>query len=181
MTGHPLDNAISDAASVDPVQKLVAEAAVQLASQQVVNDMSFRLDELESTVRDIVPAYGTDGGGGGGAGLPSVYDIATDDNGNKFFVNRYFEVSGVTMEGPQGESSWYSGSYVAIRLQSSDGSGSSIVAYDSLGALQAAQRDQDYVVIPLYKFDSDGNVECDLRHMPRADMWSLGLPSGTSS
>lgn len=122
-----------------------------------------------------------DSGGTGGVGLPSVYDIAIDDNGNKFFVNRYFEVSGVTMEGPQGSSSWYFGSYVAIRLLSSGGSGSSIVAYNSLGAMQAAQRDQDYVVIPLYKFDSDGNVECDLRHMPRADMWSLGLPSGTSS
>lgn len=192
MTGHPLDNAISDAASVDPVQKLVAEAAVQLASQQVVNDISFRLDELESTVRDVVPAYGTDGGGVGDKIVypqyPSVFEIVEDSEtcgvSTYRFDNQYFEVSGVLYDLKSDYTftrHYVENLYLAIVLSSVSTPQAYIQEYHTFEDMQTAMADETKSVIPLYKFDSEGAVACDLRHIPRADMWTLGgieLPSG---
>lgn len=114
----------------------------------------------------------------------AVYGIATDNSGigggeRTHFINRYFEISGVIVEGPDATiTSSAAGSFIAIRI--SDGT-ASIRTYGTLAAMQIEMTNQSYMVIPLYKLDANGGIEIDLRHIPRADAWSLTLTSGSAS
>lgn len=114
----------------------------------------------------------------------TVYGIATDNSGiggveRTHFINRYFEISGVIVEGPDADiTSSAAGSFIAIRI--SNGA-ASIQTYGTLAAMQNEMTNQSYMVIPLYKLDANGGIEIDLRHIPRADAWSLNLTSGSAS
>ena len=111
--------------------------------------------------------------------VPSVYEIVLDDNcgqgtPTRKFVNRYYELSGVLREGPDGNPENYHGQFLAILVTgTSTYPSTSLVGYSTFGALNAAMLNQAQVVMPLYKFNSTGGVECDFRHVPRADAWSL--------
>lgn len=115
--------------------------------------------------------------------IPTVYDIVTDESGTNgaartHFTNRYFEVSGVIREGPDVSGSLtdsaYAEKWIAIQLTgSASGYTQTIVAYSALSVLVELAENQNYVIIPLYKLNSTGGVEIDLRRIPRADMWSV--------
>lgn len=113
-----------------------------------------------------------------GTTYPSVYDIAprSESDDSCHFINRFYEVSGIVREGPDnsGDLRSHTNAFVAIRITNSS---IGIYYYQSLSAMQADMLDQTKVVMPLYKLDGNGDVSIDLRHLPRADMWSLGLPS----
>lgn len=127
------------------------------------------------------------GGGGGGGGesrLPGCYEIVSQDSessggestASRRFANRYYEVAGVIREGPDGSPDDYKGRALGIRVYSVLSSGSAappvLAGYGSVSEMAQDMSNSNYVVIPLYKFTSDGEVECDLRHLPRADMWN---------
>lgn len=42
-----------------------------------------------------------------------------------------------------------------------------------MSELQTYEADERYYTIPLYKFDANGNVECDFRIGPAAAMWEF--------
>lgn len=110
--------------------------------------------------------------------LPSVYELVEGENGIRHFANRYFEVSGVLREGhdvsltPEDVDC-----FLALRVDSYGSD--SLRKYPDLESLQSDMGSQRFAVMPLYKLGLDGAVECDLRHVPRADMWSLRLSSNT--
>ena len=134
------------------------------------------------TVKQLVRSSIVIGGIGGG-GLPASYDIITDSTGTggaarTHFTNRYFEVSGVIREGPDVSGSLtdsaYAEKWIAIQLTgSASGYTQTIAAYPALSVLVELAENQNYVIIPLYKLNSTGGVEIDLRRIPRADMWSV--------
>ena len=118
----------------------------------------------------------------GNVKVPSVYEIVEEDNcggcgqgeSTRKFVNRYYELSGVLREGPDGNPENYHGQFLAIVITgTSSYTSASLVGYSTFSALNSAMKDQSRVVMPLYKFNSTGGVECDFRHVPRADAWSL--------
>lgn len=113
--------------------------------------------------------------GGAAIGLSGCYEIVAFAEGEggsqqtKHFANRYYEVSGVVREGPDGDPADYRGKFLALDVSSAT---AQLQGYTTFAALQTAMMDRSRVVIPLYKFTSAGNVACDMRHLPRADMWS---------
>lgn len=136
--------------------------------------------------RPVIKVKGLTGGGGGGSiierTIPAAYDIApwSAQNDALHFVNRYFEVSGVVREGPDctDDLRSHANAFVAIKITNS---ATAIAYYQSLSAMQADMVDQTKVVMPLYKLDANGDVAVDFRHLPRADMWSLGLAGSAAS
>lgn len=124
--------------------------------------------------------------GGGGSIIdrtcPAAYDIApwSEQNDALHFVNRYFEVSGVVREGPDctGDLRSHANAFVAIKITNS---ATAIAYYQSLSSMQADMVDQSKVIMPLYKLDGNGDAAVDFRHLPRADMWSLGLAGSAAS
>ena len=121
-------------------------------------------------------------------GLPSVFEIVEDSQtcgvSTYRFANQYFEVSGVLYD-LKSDYTFTLHSvadlYLAIVLSSVSDPQGYIEEYWTFEDMQADMADETKSVIPLYKFDSEGAVACDLRHIPRADMWTIGgieLPSG---
>lgn len=122
--------------------------------------------------------------GGGSApatpGIPGVYELVrggTDETPTYSLTNCYYEVSGVLRTGPGATYTLSSlaNKVLGLRIVSSSGSGVtvSLQLYSSISDIANDMSDQTRVVMPLYMFDGDGDVACDLRHIPRADMWSL--------
>jgi len=119
--------------------------------------------------------------GSGASAYPSVYEVETTDTTpeRKHFIHRYYEVSGVLHEGPDvsGSLESYADKFVAIRIKANGST--EIATYSSFSQMQGDMVDQSKVVMPLYKLDENGDPAIDLRHIPRADMWSLALPSAS--
>lgn len=119
---------------------------------------------------------------------PSVFEIVEDSQtcgvSTYRFDNQFFEVSGVLYD-LKSDYTFTLRSvadlYLAIVLSSVSDPQGYIEEYSTFEDMQADMADENKSVIPLYKFDSEGAVSCDLRHIPRADMWTIGgieLPSG---
>ena len=99
------------------------------------------------------------------------YRMVVDEDGQVSFENRYVQIAGKLYDGPSQTYSEDSlkGKFLAIDATVSSSSGDTsfqFQTYASLVALQTAQKDPDHLIIPLYKFDSDANVECDFRTVP---------------
>lgn len=111
-----------------------------------------------------------------GNDLPSVYELVEGENGSRHFANRYYEVSGILREGPDHSLTLDDvDCFLALRVDSYGQA--SVRRYPTLEHLQSDMGSQRFAVMPLYKLGSGGEVVCDLRHVPRADMWSLRLSS----
>lgn len=94
-----------------------------------------------------------------------------EQEGSVGFGNCYVQLAGKLYEGPSSSfaESAVKGKFLAIVADVSSASGDTsfqFQTYASLVALQTAQEDPDNIVIPLYKFDDDGAVECDFRTVP---------------
>lgn len=159
---------------IEAMQNLAGDADLDTQSGLIEVD---RTEPSHPVIRFRLDRFKLPEGGGGGSSsasaYPSVYEIEETDTGGHF-INRYYEVSGVLRAGPDASSGLggYAGKFVAIRVS---GTTAAIAGYSNLGAMQSDMIDKNLVVMPLYKLDSDGEVEIDLRHVPRADMWSLAL------
>ena len=174
------DQEINDAA--EAFQNLAGDGDLDQQSGLIEVDRSEPLHPVIRFRADRLPKM--ESGGGGGSiierTIPAAYDIApwSEQNDALHFVNRYFEVSGVVREGPDcaGDLRSHANAFVAIKITNS---ATAIAYYQSLSSMQADMVDQSKVVIPLYKLDGNGDVAVDFRHLPRADMWSLAIPSNS--
>ena len=106
------------------------------------------------------------GGGSGGVdgGCFAIKDGA--------FVNCHAMVGNVLhLDVASGSVSSYRGLCVALKVEFHYGTGNvsfSLRGYLSAAGMVQEMNDPDFAVIPLYQFDSAGNVTCDFRNAPRA-------------
>lgn len=173
------DQEINDAA--EAFQNLAGDGDLDQQSGLIEVDRS---EPLHPVIRFRLDRSNLPKGGGGGSSsasaYPSVYEIEETNTG-RHFINRYYEVSGVLHEGPDvsGSLESYAGKFVAIRIKANGST--EIATYSSFAQMQGDMVDQTKVVMPLYKLDENGDPAIDLRHIPRADMWSLGLAGSAAS
>lgn len=85
------------------------------------------------------------------------------------FANRYYRAGGVLYSGPSGGTA-YTSCFVALQISASNPSSATIQSYDSFSAMQTASQNANYITLPLYSFDSDGEILCDFRTIPTAQM-----------
>lgn len=85
------------------------------------------------------------------------------------FTNCYYKAGGILYPGASASGS-YSNCFVALQVDASNPASSSIITYGSFSAMHQASLDEEYIIIPLYSFDSNGNVACDLRLIPSAQV-----------
>lgn len=142
----------------------------------------------------VIQSTATGGGRGGGGNvinydaLPSVFEIVADHETcgevTYRFENQYFEVSGILYDLDSSYTftqATVANLFLAIVLSSVSNPQASITEYRTFEDLQIDMGDETKSVIPLYKFNALGGVECDLRHIPRADMWNIGSISLNNS
>lgn len=92
-------------------------------------------------------------------------------NTTHHFENGYYMMGGVLKEITIPDTlkvESFAGQFVCLKVPATTNSNESatIVGYDGLAAVQAAQQDPAYFVKPLYKIDANGKVEADLRDAP---------------
>lgn len=92
-------------------------------------------------------------------------------NTTHHFANGYYMMGGVLKEITIPDTlkvESFASQFVCLKVPVTTNSNESatIVGYDDLSAVQAAQQDPAYFVKPLYKIDANGKVEADLRDAP---------------
>lgn len=104
------------------------------------------------------------GGVGGGSRSVGLFEVESVSRSSIELYNRYYRVGGRTYEcGDSSVALEYDECIVALDIDASSAEPSaSLVAYESLGALQEAELDTDHYLIPLYTV-SAGAVSCDWR------------------
>lgn len=174
------DQEINDAA--EAFQNLAGDGDLDQQSGLIEVDRSEPLHPVIRFRLDRSKIRSGRSSGSGSSAYPSVFEIvedSTDSGGNTVytFANQYYEVSGVLYD----LASQYTftlqsvaDKYLAVVLSSVSTPNAHIVEYQTFDALQAAMATETQSVIPLYKFNENGAIECDLRHIPRADMWTVG-------
>lgn len=107
------------------------------------------------------------------------YEVVKDDaTGDMNFANCYFTFGERLKTGPggtAGEIAGYLGKIAALKIAAGGSSAgtASLVGYADVAALQAAQEDEDFVIKPLYSFSAEGEIVCDFRNAPAAQVVEL--------
>ena len=121
-------------------------------------------------LQDTSFIWDQDGGGGGGGGGGDTTDTGcyAIDSSNKL-INQYFIRGGVVeTTGFTGDITGYKGLILALKISATPGGSATLAAYATVSELATASEDPDYIVTPLYWFNSDGTVKVDFRNAPRA-------------
>ena len=105
--------------------------------------------------------------------LPGCYDIEYDDEAEEYTLsNCYYRISGKTYEGPDTLPGDLESCILALKVtaNSSSAPSATLETYANIAALNTAETDTEYIIIPLYTFDSEGAITCDWRKSALASM-----------
>jgi len=108
-----------------------------------------------------------------------LYEIQSMSQGSITFSNCYFRTGGKTYSGPSSIQNATLPTIVALKIDITGSTPSAtLVTYNSMGALQTDEANEDYYIHPLYKMSGTGEVECDFRIGPTSGMGEFGgVPS----
>lgn len=160
-----------DAETIAKLESLAQEAAEQLAAQQDAGRLRAMLDDL----REELLGENNFGGSGYGAELSKDYTgpfaPVRGASGVESLTNCYYQAGGYTRKIAEDPSiAANTSGVVALRYDATQQSDSGeVVVYADLAAVQAAQADQHYVIVPLYVME-DSEIVVDLRLMPHVQV-----------
>lgn len=125
-------------------------------------------DTIERSVKQW--AIGTMVIGGEGMADKGTFRIEVDENNVRVMNHCIFsrEQFPISMGSIAIDSTWY-GNFIWVEVSGSDSFPH--INYGSFGAMQRAAEYDDYSIVPLYQFGSDGEVIIDLRTMPQMIEW----------
>lgn len=94
------------------------------------------------------------------------------------FGNPYYRCAGKTFESAEDAISDVElPAIVALKVDiTGDLPDAELTSYSSLQELYADEKDKDYVIHPLYKFDASGKLVCDFRNILQSDMAEFANP-----